>query len=34
MVPRIHAGGKSFGGIVDYLTHDARTPDDPHPTTV
>ena len=33
MVPRIHAGGKSFGGIVDYLTHDARTPDDPHPTT-
>ena len=33
MVPRIHAGGKSFGGIVEYLTHDARTPDDPHPTT-
>ena len=33
MVPRIHAGGKSFGGIVEYLTHDAAIPGDRHPTT-
>ena len=33
MVPRIHAGGKSFGGIVEYLTHDAAIPGDRHPNT-
>ena len=33
MVPRIHAGGKSFGGLVEYLTHDAAIPGDRHPTT-
>ena len=33
MVPRIHAGGKSFGGLVEYLTHDAAIPGDRHPNT-
>ena len=33
MVPRIHAGGKSFSGIVEYLTHDAAIPGDRHPNT-
>lgn len=33
MVPRIHAGGKSFSGVVAYLTHDSRTPDERHPKT-
>ena len=33
MVPRIHAGGKSFSGLVEYLTHDAAIPGDRHPNT-
>lgn len=33
MVPRIHVGGKSFAGVVQYLTHDAAIPGDRHPTT-
>lgn len=33
MVPRIHAGGKSFSGVVAYLTHDAGTPDERRPKT-
>ena len=33
MVPRIHAGGRSFGGVVQYLTHDAAIPGDRHPKT-
>ena len=33
MVPRVHAGGKSFSGVVAYLTHDAGMPDDRRPQT-
>lgn len=33
MVPRIHAGGKSFSGVVAYLTHDAGTLDERRPKT-
>ena len=33
MVPRIHAGGGSFSGVVAYLTHDAGTPDERRPTS-
>ena len=29
MVPRIHVGGKSFAGVVQYLTHDAAIPGEP-----
>ena len=31
MVPRIHAGGKSFSGVVAYLTHDTGTPSERRP---
>ena len=33
VVPRIHAGGKSFSGVVAYLTHDAGTPAERRPKT-
>lgn len=33
MVPRVHAGGGSFSGLVSYLTHDAGVPDDRRPKT-
>ena len=33
VVPRIHAGGKSFSGVVAYLTHDAGTADERRPKT-
>lgn len=33
MVPRVHAGGGSFSGLVSYLTHDAGVPDDRRPET-
>ncbi len=33
MVPRIHAGGKSFSGLVACLTHDAGTPAERRPKT-
>ena len=33
MVPRVHAGGGSFSGVVAYLTHDAGVPDDRRPET-
>ena len=31
MVPKIHKGGRSFVGVVAYLTHDAHTADDRRP---
>ena len=33
MVARIHAGGKSFGGLVSYLTHDKTEEDGKQPET-
>ncbi len=33
MVPRIHAGGKSFSGLVACLMHDAGTPAERRPKT-
>ena len=33
MVPRVHAGGGSFSGVVAYLTHDAGVPDERRPRT-
>ena len=33
VVPRIHAAGGSFSGVVAYLTHDAGVPDERRPQT-
>lgn len=33
MIPRIHTGGRGVRGLVAYITHDASSPGEPHPTT-
>ena len=33
VIPRIHAGGRGVRGLVAYITHDASSPGERHPTT-